>query len=176
MKKFDEKTYALALRIVRFNRSHGKIGDKDHILLTAFECGYDVWYHDYPAPILETPRGPLDVAIDAIEASQKRRPTPLAVRREEKERREKALYWNETRYRAPYAMRYTAAQSAAIRLWSLKYHAKDKAGTIAHYAENYVDAFRNMKAEATARMNYPEQVIFELNFDKPDLFLKNLSL
>lgn len=85
MKKFDEKTYALALRIDQFNRSHGKDGNKDSILLAAAESGYTVWYHDYPAPCLITTRGPLDEAVTAIMWSemhrQKRRPM-LTVQRE----------------------------------------------------------------------------------------------
>lgn len=177
MKKFDEQVYALALRIVRFNRSHGADGDKDSIARAAEQCGHVVWYHEYPAPFLAVPRGPLDEAVNFIAASKKRHPTPLTVRREEKEQRERALYWNQIRYMTPHTARYTMVQTAANNLRELKKQVffcskrptAHKAQIIARYAEDYAEAVRNMREEATARMNYPEQVVAELAQEFPDV-------
>lgn len=179
MKKFDEQTYALALRIVRFNhprtpRTMERIDAlKEGISKDAAQCGYVVWCHGYssPTPYLSAARGPLDNAVTAIERSKKHHPTPFATRRAEAERRKTALYWNEKRYRKPGPMHHTPAKRTANVLWILKncIAVGNRAGEIAYYAESYTEALRDMKEEALARMNYPEQVAFTLHQERPDL-------
>lgn len=179
MKKFDEKTYALALRIVRFNhprtpRTTGRIDAlKESIFEDAAQCDYVVLCHGHgsPTPYLSAARGPLDDAVTAIERSKKRHPTPFTIRRAEAERRKTARYWNETRYRKPGPMHHTPAKRTANVLWILKdcIAVKGRASEIAYYAESYTEALRDMKEEALARMNYPEQVAVMLHQERPDL-------